>query len=131
MEKLSHIIKRKIEDKDWKSIKVSREGPDISHLFFMDDLILFGEATNIQAASMKNCMDVFCSISGQRVSFPKSRIFVSKNISRAAAEVISITCGSPLTKDLDKYLGVPLIHGRINKKTYGELLAKAQKMMAT
>ncbi|KAL5773508.1 hypothetical protein ACOSP7_013099 [Xanthoceras sorbifolium] len=42
MEKLSHIINCKVVDNSWKAIKVSKGGPEISHLFFADDLILFG-----------------------------------------------------------------------------------------
>ena len=44
MEKLSHIIQQKLFDKAWSPIKISKGGPDISHLFFADDLILFGKA---------------------------------------------------------------------------------------
>ncbi|KAK3226778.1 hypothetical protein Dsin_006640 [Dipteronia sinensis] len=43
MEKLSHIIKQKLFEKSWKSVKISKGGPDISHIFFANDLILFWE----------------------------------------------------------------------------------------
>ncbi|KAL5735733.1 hypothetical protein ACOSP7_030185 [Xanthoceras sorbifolium] len=66
MEKLSHIINSRVVDRSWKAIKVSRKGPDISHLFFTNDLILFGQATSDQASVMKDCIDVFCKCSGQQ-----------------------------------------------------------------
>lgn len=52
-EKLSHLIQQKIQDRAWKSVQICQGGPHISHLFFVDDLILFGEATIDQAWLMK------------------------------------------------------------------------------
>ncbi|KAK2661945.1 hypothetical protein Ddye_000519 [Dipteronia dyeriana] len=40
-------------------------------------------------------------------------------------------CGSPITMNLSNYLGVPLIHGRITKNTYKEILLKTQKRLAS
>ncbi|KAK2650981.1 hypothetical protein Ddye_018470 [Dipteronia dyeriana] len=39
-------------------------------------------------------------------------------------------CGSLITKNLGTYLGVPLIHGRITKDTYKEIIEKTQKRLA-
>ena len=44
MESLGHIIHDAIGDSHWKPIHLSRNRPQISHLFFVDDLILFIEA---------------------------------------------------------------------------------------
>ncbi|KAL5842272.1 hypothetical protein ACOSQ3_012875 [Xanthoceras sorbifolium] len=65
MEKLSYIINCRVMDKSWKTIKVSRRGPYISHLFFADDFILLGQATADQASVMKDCIDMFCNCLGQ------------------------------------------------------------------
>lgn len=131
MEKLSHIIQKKIHDHDWKPLQVSRGGPFISHLFFADDLILFGKASTNQAFLMKNCLDEFCHLSGQRVSFEKSVICVSPNVSADLAHSIATISGSPLTDCLGKYLGVPLIHKRVTKDTYHEILDKVQKRLSS
>ncbi|KAK3222256.1 hypothetical protein Dsin_009281 [Dipteronia sinensis] len=66
MEELSHIIHHKLNEGTWKPIKISRNGPAISHLFFVDDLILFGQASMQQAQVMKDCIDMFYDISGQQ-----------------------------------------------------------------
>ncbi|KAK3185175.1 hypothetical protein Dsin_032461 [Dipteronia sinensis] len=80
---------------------------------------------------MRECMDIFCDISGQQVSFPKSRIYWSSNISNCNARALADLCGSLVTKNLGFYLGVPLIHGRITKNTYKEILVKTQKRLTT
>ncbi|KAK3184287.1 hypothetical protein Dsin_031573 [Dipteronia sinensis] len=80
---------------------------------------------------MREYMDIFCDISGQQVSFPKSKTYCSSNISNYVARALAELCGSPVTKNLGSYLGVPLIHGRITKDTYKEILVKTQKRLAT
>lgn len=45
---------------------MSRGGPLVSHVFLVDDLILVSEATQSQAYIFKECLDVFCAISGQK-----------------------------------------------------------------
>ncbi|XP_028752652.1 uncharacterized protein LOC114712303 [Neltuma alba] len=60
MERLGQLIQHEIERGRWKPMKLSTRGPIISHLFFADDLILFGEASTDQMLEMKNIMHFFC-----------------------------------------------------------------------
>ncbi|CAL2228907.1 unnamed protein product [Prunus armeniaca] len=131
MEKLSHIINDHVSSGTWKSVKVARNGPAISHLFFADDLILFGEASIHQAKLMKHCLDLFCGASGQQVNFDKSRICCSPNTDSGIASTIANICGSPLTDCLGNYLGVPLIQSRITKDTYSGIVDKVQRRLAS
>ncbi|XP_061993910.1 uncharacterized protein LOC133711840 [Rosa rugosa] len=130
MEKLSHLIHSATEVGQWKPIQSSQSGPLVSHLFFADDIILFAEASTTQAKVLKKCMDLFCSLSGQTVNFEKSKIYVSPNVRNNLAKSISRTCGSPLTKDLGKYLGMPLLHSRLTKHTYSEMVDKVHSRLA-
>jgi len=45
MDKLSHIIADHVEAEYWKPMRAGRYGPQISHLLFVDDLLLFAEAS--------------------------------------------------------------------------------------
>ena len=45
LERLGHIIHNYVDNGKWKPIRQSRHGPNLSHLFFADDLILFAEAS--------------------------------------------------------------------------------------
>ncbi|KAK3194957.1 hypothetical protein Dsin_026267 [Dipteronia sinensis] len=131
MEKLSHIIKKKLLMRAWKQVKISKGGSEISHLFFADDLILFGQASLYQAKIMKECLDSFCDLSGQQVSFPKSRVHCSKNVSYNTSKELADIGGSPIYKNLGNYLGVPLIHGRITKTTYAKIIEKTQNRLTS
>ncbi|PRQ37815.1 putative RNA-directed DNA polymerase [Rosa chinensis] len=130
MEKLSHLIKSAVEDGLWKPVRASGSSPLISHLFFADDLILFAEASCDQARILKRCLDLFCDISGQEVNFSKSVLFCSPNTRKSLARNISQICGSVLTTNLGKYLGVPLIHTKITKQTYAAVVDKVQGRLA-
>ncbi|PRQ26177.1 putative RNA-directed DNA polymerase [Rosa chinensis] len=130
MEKLSHLINSAIEVGEWKPVRASGSGPYISHFFFADDLILFSEANTHQASILKQCLEVFCVLSGQTVNFDKSLIFCSPNVGNDLAGDISRLCGSVLTKNMGKYLGMPLIHSRITKHTYASIVDKVQGRLA-
>lgn len=88
------------------------------------------EASTAQAQVLKNCMNSFCELSGQSVNFEKSKIYCSPNVSKQLARDISKICGSPLTEDLGKYLGMPLIHSRVSEGTYAEILDKVQNRLS-
>ncbi|CAL8992016.1 unnamed protein product [Prunus brigantina] len=129
LEKLSHLITEAVVKKAWRAVSIFRTGPKISHLCFADDLLLFAEASTRQARVMKRCLDKFCQASGQVVSFEKSQIFCSPNVPNSLASNISSICESPLTSNLGKYLGVPLIHSRLNKATYRSVVDKVQQKL--
>ncbi|KAK3198637.1 hypothetical protein Dsin_022052 [Dipteronia sinensis] len=113
MEKLSHIITQTLSKGRWKPVRISRGGPEVSHLFFADDLTLFGHASEHQASIMRKCLDYFCDLSGEQASFAKSRVLCSNNISDAKAKELADLCGSPITKNLGKYCKEIAIAARI------------------
>ncbi|KAL6205273.1 hypothetical protein ACLB2K_022535 [Fragaria x ananassa] len=131
MEKLSHLIHSLVDAGQWKGVHASQSGPKVSHLFFADDLLLFAEASSEQATLLKRSLDLFCSLSGQAVSYEKSLIFCSPNTSKAIASDISSICGSPLTNDLGNYLGMPLVHERVNQFTYANIFDKVQSRLSS
>ncbi|XP_038687586.1 uncharacterized protein LOC119986972 [Tripterygium wilfordii] len=118
VERLGHLINNAVLSGAWKAIKLSPYGPALSHLFFADDMVLFAEASVDQIKVVMECLNFFCASSGQRVSFQKSSIYVSKNVDQGVASDISRLSGIPLTDNLGKYLGTPSIHGRVSSKEY-------------
>ncbi|KAA3486847.1 reverse transcriptase [Gossypium australe] len=63
----THSIHNTIEVRTWSPIRLARDGP-LSHIFFPDDLILFGHANDNQAQIMKNILEAFCAFLGHRVN---------------------------------------------------------------
>ncbi|CAL9012523.1 unnamed protein product [Prunus brigantina] len=58
-------------------------------------------------------------------------IFCSPNTDREIARQIAAINGSPLTNSLGSYLGVPLIHSRVNKDTYSHVVTKVQQRLTS
>jgi hypothetical protein len=46
MESLSQVIIKEVDDGHWNPVRLSKNGPPLSHLFFADDVLLFTKATN-------------------------------------------------------------------------------------
>ena len=57
MERLAHILQSEIVEGKWKTIQLSRNGPKLSHIFFVDDLILFAEASMEQINIVNDCLN--------------------------------------------------------------------------
>ncbi|PKI38974.1 hypothetical protein CRG98_040626 [Punica granatum] len=79
-------------------MKVGRPGPLSSHLMLTDDLLLFAEASVPQMNLICNILDRICTTAGQKVS------------SFTAAPTMG------------KYLGIPIIHGRVRRDHFQQVL---------
>ncbi|KAA3482794.1 Retrovirus-related Pol polyprotein LINE-1 [Gossypium australe] len=129
VERLSHLINQALFYKQWKPIKLSCNGPPLTHLFFADDLVLFAEASMEQVDIIKETMTKFCEASGQKVSLDKSVMMVSANTGEQKAKDLASRLGIKITKDFGKYLGVPTINGRITKNTFREVVTRVHKRL--
>lgn len=99
IERLFHLINVAVEQKYWAPIRLSRDGPRLSHLAFEDNLMLFAEASGEQVEVIKMVLDLFCNSSGQKVNLDKTRLFFSKNVSREAKKELSDALGFLSTED--------------------------------
>lgn len=52
----------------------------ISHLAFVNDILLFVEATLDHVEVIKLTLNLFCESAGTKVNVEKTRIFFSKNV---------------------------------------------------
>ncbi|KAA3469656.1 reverse transcriptase [Gossypium australe] len=90
-----------------RGAKASINGPEITHLLFADDCILFGEAINRGTEFLKNILQVYESCSGQSVNFSKSTVFYSPNTIEVNNDVVSKLLGVRTATNPEKYLGLP------------------------
>ena len=100
----------KCEEGSWKKIKASRSGPGFSHIFFADDLLLFAKTDERNVEAVVEVLDVFCKLSGLKISKEKSIIFFSPNVSMEdKLDIVNLTEIGEI-RFLGNYLGFPLIH---------------------
>jgi hypothetical protein len=102
-------------------IKMSRLCPAISHLFFVDDVMIFSRASVREAEVLINCLDTYSSWSGQHINMAKSTVFFSKNCWPATRVSINgiLNLAHILTRV--KYLGIPLFLKRRKNDSFIEL----------
>jgi len=76
---------------------------------------------------IKGCLDRFCEASGKTVSFAKSVVHFSKNVRPQLKEDIRNELGISTVNDLEIYLHMLAIHGKVTEEhfnTYRIGLAK-------
>ncbi|KAE8689424.1 hypothetical protein F3Y22_tig00110940pilonHSYRG00583 [Hibiscus syriacus] len=68
MERLPHAISIAVNNGKWKPIRLCRSGPNLSHLFFADDFVLFVEASIEQCSIIRRTLEIFCRFSASLLS---------------------------------------------------------------
>ena len=77
VEGFSRLIKELSEHGEIVGIEVAA-GIFITHLLFVDDILLFGGSTLREWQAIKNALDVFCDASGMSISPSKSHFYQSR-----------------------------------------------------
>lgn len=108
MEVLGALISEKCNANLWNPIKAFQGGLAFSHLFFADNLVLFVKADHKNCTVVKDALDTFYSLSGQKMSHEKSRVFFSPDVPVNARTNLCDILGFRFTSSLGKYLGFPI-----------------------
>jgi hypothetical protein len=107
-----------------KGIKIAQNCSPISHILFVDDLILFAKATSSEANILKSVLDQYCYKSGQAINSSKSSIHFNKNIAPSIANSISSILPYKRTSISSKYLGLLLFFGKSKVGAFKDILEK-------
>lgn len=91
--------------------------------------MLFGEGAVTQMEVMVEVLNKFCSTFGSKISISKTKFLCSQNTSVEFAADIAKVCGFTQVSNLGKYLGIPLIHGKISKDHFTYILEKVNNKL--
>jgi hypothetical protein len=69
-------------------IVAAKNAPNISHLLFADDIMLFFKAKADVAEQTKLLLTNYCAASGQRINYDKSSIFFIKKCRENIKEAV-------------------------------------------
>ena len=130
MDFLGQLIKEKCSTKNWKPVRVNRSGLAFSHLFFVDDLVLFAKANLENCAAIREVLDLFCSKSSQSISGAKSRVNFSPNVDRDCRENLCAILGFQSTPNLGKYLGIPINQQGFSSQDFNFVLERVKQKLA-
>ncbi|KAL1548779.1 hypothetical protein AAHA92_16968 [Salvia divinorum] len=129
MERLSHTINKAAEEGRWVPMRLSKGGSPISHLFFVDDLVLFSRADYSNAMAIRELLDQYSQYSGHRVSINKTQLFFSPNTDADTAMKIESILHFKVVDNLGMYLGIPIIHGRATYATFRYIIDKVRRRL--
>lgn len=109
MQILSRMLEKAWDFSWFQGMRLSLAGPPLSHLLYVDDLILFGQASMREARCFQQCLDLFSSCFGQAPNAQKSTIFSTKNTLRVIACTLrDFSSFKPFTTSTT-HLGLPLL----------------------
>lgn len=120
-EGLSTPIKLAIQEETLNGVRVSRRGPQITHLLFADDCVLFAEATSKGANTLQQIQNEYEVCSGQCINYEKSSVFFSKNTLACDRNIVSGLLGIRPSNETEKYLGLLSVVER-NKKLVFQII---------
>ena len=94
-----------------------KNGPKITHLFFVDDSSLFCQARMEDLQAIQHILSLYKGVSGQQINRGKTMLFFSKAITEDKKEEILNFLGVPEIKEYEKYLGLVVVVGKKKKES--------------
>ena len=129
-EGLSALIKKLLDAREMEGITVCRGGPHLSHLFFVDDSIIFCKTTIGECNSLQRILGVYKRALGQQLNRAKTALFFRKNTPEDVKEEIKNRFGAQVIRQHEKYLGLPSLVGRNKRNTFNDIKEKIGKKLA-
>nr|XP_027071881.1 uncharacterized protein LOC113696703 [Coffea arabica] len=128
-EGFSNLLRRATQAGRMNGIKISRQGPSVTHLFFADDSLIFCRANSQEAKELRRILELYEQESGQVVNLDKSSVFFSKNVTEATKEGVCAELGSIQPVSQGKYLGLPMVITRTKKQLFGYIKDNIKRRM--
>ena len=130
VEGLFAMLRKEEEQGNIRGISICRGVPQISHLFFTDDSIVFCRATVDEGRRIVNVLEDYEVESGQKLNKDKTSLFFSKNTKREVQEQIKQIFGAQIIQHHEKYLGLPPLVGKGKRKAFDRIKDQVGKKIA-
>ena len=114
----SNLLNNAVRNKQITGVKIARQSPYVSHLFFADDSLIFCKANSDEAGHIKEMLECYGKVSGQQVNINKSAVFFSNNTNGREKEEVLQKLGGIQQVSQRKYLGLPLVVGRSKNSVF-------------
>ncbi|XP_027150159.1 uncharacterized protein LOC113750373 [Coffea eugenioides] len=118
-EGFSNLLDSAEENKQFTGLKISRNGPRLTHLFFADDSLIFCKADTKHAEELRRILEAYERSSGQVINLEKSSVFFSKNMEHSKKIEVCCRLGNIQMVNQGKYLGLPMVITRTKDQIFG------------
>jgi hypothetical protein len=126
---LSNLLIKAQNDKKIKGVKIAQGAPEITHLLFADDSLMFCRANKEEITYIKNIISDYQRASGQLVNINKSEIMFSKHVKDEAKRSIHQILPMKQVEFFSRYLGMPTVIGRSKNQTFQFIQDKVWKKL--
>lgn len=130
MEYLSKLILDKIQTKNWTPFKFRKKEPQIPHLLFANDILLFNKANAKNIQAIQEVLMNFCDLSGLKINIMKSKVWFSTQVSPDLITLFKNTFDIKISINLGFYLGLPLKHS-YEKSDFNHIIDKISAKLQT
>lgn len=103
---------------DLRGFSLCKNGPQISHLFFTDDSLIFCRAKMGDVQEIQSALVHYERAFGQKINGTKTNLFFGKSVLDSTKIEIKNFLGVPEIKEYDKYLGLSTMVGRNKKESF-------------
>src|SRR5438128_1482798 len=93
-------------------VNFGTDGPQVTHLLFADDSIVFLEAAIESFHTLKEVMLAYESASRQKVNLQKSSIYFGDGCGTDLKDELKLSLGVEAEALCERYLGLPTVFGR-------------------
>ena len=137
-EGLNGLIEQAVGVGDVRGFSLCCNGPQISHLFFADDTLLFCRVELREIQTIQNMLRKYELASGQKINQGKTTLFFGRSVSPVSRNAIKNLLGVPEIKEFEHYLGLPAMVGKnrraslnyIKERVWGKLQGWKEKLLS-
>jgi len=128
MERLSRLRQFEVVHNRWVPFKIRNF--QASHIFYADDVVLFGAATLDNLGTMISTLRNFGQASGLCLNILKSRLIFPKALHHRLRRIWAHSVHISASTSFGKYLGIPLVTYKPKTSDYEDLLIRFNKKLA-
>lgn len=127
---LSCMLLRLESSKQLKGISFGNSCPPITHLMYVDDVVLFFQPTVDSCKRVAEVLQKYARLAGQEMNKAKSKIVFSPNVPRLHKRLLASCFGISYSPSLGRYLGSNLDHHSTTTDLFNELLQSFNHKLA-
>jgi hypothetical protein len=120
-EGLNGLLNQAVNNELIWGISLSRGGPQLTHLFFTDDSLLFCLARRDECETILHILSQYEAVSGQQINRDKTTLFFSKSTPVPKQTKLLQLLGVPAVREYEKYLGLPFFVGRSRRESFTQI----------
>ena len=112
---LNGLLKKVVARGDSRGFSLCKNGPQISHLFFADDSLIFCRVKMGDVQTIQSALALYETASEQKINGTKTNLFFGKSVLESTKTDLKNFLGVPEIKEYEKYLGLSAMVGRKKK----------------